>query len=80
MQSTLAELTEKRNLREQQTVFMIERFVACRRTTEPRDSFVDVTSEGMFIALRNGASEVAGFVTSKHISDRSGDFRRTWFA
>jgi len=80
MRPTLLEVTEKRTLLQQQTVFTIERFVTCREAAEVRDFFVDVTSEGVLISLLSGTSTNTGIVSSKHMSDRSGDFHRTWFA
>ena len=84
MPSVLIELTKKQDILRQQTVFTIERFVACRRagagTVKTLDFFVDVTIEGVLISLSSGPFAGAGIVSSKYMSNRSDDFHRTWFA
>lgn len=80
MQSTLAELAEKRDLLQQQTAFTIERFVACRRAEKTLDFFVDVSEEGVIISLRDGPFAGIGIVSSKYMSDRNEAFHSKWFA
>ena len=76
----LDELRGKRNLLQRQSVFVIERFMACRLTDERKSFYVDVNDEGVVIVLRQGPVEVGGIVTSRYLSDRSPNFHRTWFA
>lgn len=80
MQSMLAELAEKRDLLQQQTVFTIERFVACRLAEKALDFFVDVTREGVIISLRDGPFASTGIVSSLYMSDRNEEFHSKWFA
>ena len=79
-QLALDELSKKRSLLQRESVFVIERFVACRVTSERGAFFVDVNDEGVFIALHEGQIKGAGIVTSQYLSDRSPDYHRTWFA
>lgn len=80
MQFALDDLSRKRNLLQGESVFVIERFVACRVARGCGAFFVDVNEEGVLIALHEGRIKGAGIVTSRYLSDRSPDFHRTWFA
>lgn len=75
----LGELQAKRDLLKQKSVFVIERFVACRVTDERKSFYVDVNEEGTFIVLHDGPLKGAGIVTSQYLSDRNPDFHQTWF-
>jgi hypothetical protein len=79
-QPALDELGKKRSLLQRESVFVIERFVACRVAGERGAFFVDVNDEGVLIALHEGRLKGTGIVTSRYLSDRNSDFHRTWFA
>lgn len=79
-QFALDELSKKRSLLQRESVFVIESFVACRAASERGAFFVDVNDEGVLISLHGGRINGTGIVTSRHLSDRSPDFHRTWFA
>lgn len=80
-QPALSELEAKRDLLKHESVFVIERFMACRVTDEGESFYVDINEEGVFINLRGGPLKgEAGIVTSKYLSDRSSDFHSRWFA
>lgn len=76
----LGELQAKRDFLKHNSVFVIERFVACRVTNQRKAFYVDVNEEGTFIALRDGPLKGAGIVMSQYLSDRNPDFHQTWFA
>lgn len=80
VQLALDDLSKKRGLLQRESVFIIERFMACRVASEHRAFFVDVNDEGVLIALHEGRIKGTGIVTSRYLSDRSPDFHRTWFA
>lgn len=79
-QLALDGIIKKRGLLQRESVFVIERFFACRMTSEHRTFFVDVNDEGVLIALHEGRFKGAGIVTSQYLSDRNPDFHRTWFS
>lgn len=79
-QLLLDELSEKRALLQREPVFVIERFVACRLASERGAFLVDVTGEGVLIALHEGRIKGTGIVRSQYLSDKSPEFHRTWFA
>ena len=74
------ELHAKYDLLQRESVFVIERFMACRVTDESKSFYLDVNDEGVLIVLHEGPLKGAGIVTSQYLSDRSPDFHRTWFA
>lgn len=76
----LDELQTKHDLLQRESVFLTERFMACRLTDERKLFHVDVNDEGVLIDLHEGPLKGAGIVTSRYLSDRSPDFHRTWFA
>ncbi|MBN3343131.1 hypothetical protein H5A44_11910 [Pectobacterium brasiliense] len=79
-QLVLEELGKKRSLLQRESVFIIERFVACRVASERRAFFVDVNDEGVLIALHKGRFTGTGIVMSQYLSDRNPDFHRIWFS
>lgn len=76
----LHELQAKRDFLKRESVFVIERFMACRLTDERKSFYVDVNDEGVLIDLHEGPLKMTGIVTSRYLSARSPDFHRTWFA
>ena len=77
----LEEIRSKRDLLQRETVFVIERFMACRLLHEKKSFYVDINDEGVQIALHEGPFRGnAGTVTSQYLSDRSPDFHGKWFA
>lgn len=79
MKDLLTSLNEKESLLQRESVFTIDRFVACRISTERKPYFVDVSSEGVHITLRDGIAESSGIVSSKFFSERSPEFHRHHF-
>ena len=79
--SALEDLRSKREFLKRESVFTIERFIACRLTEEGKTFHVDVSEEGVLIALYEGPlrGEV-GIVTSQFLSDKSPHYHSTWFA
>lgn len=77
----LEQLRSKRDFLQRESVFVIERFMACRVTDEKKSFHVDINDEGLLIALHEGPLRGnTGVVTSQYLSDKSPDFHSTWFA
>lgn len=78
--SLLHNLKEKNDLLQRQSVFTIERYIACRNATQ-QDDFefhVDVTTDEVAIKFKKGTNHVEFYISSVYISNSSDEYLKIW--
>lgn len=80
MTETAAALREQRALLTRESVFMVDRFVACRVASGEAAYFIEARHDGVCIELRRPPYVGKGIVSSKRQSDKEGQIVQSWFA
>lgn len=80
MTAAVAALREQRALLMRQSVFLVERFVACRAADADTPFYIDVLEDGVSIELRCGPHTGTAIVFSERRSDKQGQLHPRWFA
>jgi len=79
MEIAIAALGEQRALLMRESVFMVERFVACRVAGTDVPFHIEILEEGVSIELKDGLRAEKAIVSSKHRSDKHDQIHPRWF-
>lgn len=80
MTLAVAALREQRPLLMRESVFLVERFVACRAAGADTPFHIEVLEDGVSIELRGGPHAGKAIVSSKRRSDNQDQIHLRWFA
>lgn len=79
MTMAVAALREQRALLMRESVFMVERFVACRAAAADAPFHIEMLEDGVSIELRGGPYAGKAIVSSKRRSDKQDQIHPRWF-
>ncbi|MFZ6638532.1 hypothetical protein ACO0LL_02265 [Undibacterium sp. TC4M20W] len=79
MKIAVAALSEQRDLLMRESVFLVERYVACRIAGADSPFYIEMLEEGVSIELRDGSHAGKCIVSSKRRSDTQGQIYPRWF-
>lgn len=80
MSLAAAALREQRALLTRESVFLVERYVACRTAGEDMPFHIDVLEDGVCIKVLSGRHAGTAMVSSERRSDKQGKLHPRWFA